>query len=207
MGLLREFSKRTALLRIAWATMVVAGFYFVIVHSSTPGDPGDPRNRWPSDSRVIRDPARANLVMFAHPRCPCTRASLSELERIMARCLGKVTAHVLFRRPSRTSAGWESTDTVRAAAAISGVRVLDDEEGAEAARFGAKTSGHVLLYDAAGNLRYSGGITVSRAHEGDSVGQRAVIGQLTEGSTQEQRAMVYGCALFDSCPDPRAKGR
>jgi hypothetical protein len=200
MGLLRGIPKGLTLLGIAWATLVVAGFSLVIKHTGTPGDAGNPLSRWPSGSHVIPDPGRANLVMLAHPRCPCMRAGLAELERIMARCRDKVTAHVLFRRPKRSSEAWEQTDIVRTAAAIPGVHVLDDEEGAEANRFGARTSGHVLLYDPTGRLCFSGGITPSRGHEGDSAGRRAVIEQLTQGWTPHPRAMVFGCPLFEECP-------
>jgi hypothetical protein len=33
--------------------------------------------------------------MFAHPQCACTRASLTELERIMMRAGDRIAAHVL----------------------------------------------------------------------------------------------------------------
>lgn len=184
---------------IAWAAVVGAGFLLLEVYKATPGVASDPSQRWPVASRLVADPARPNLVLFAHPRCPCTRASLSELERIMTRCQGLVTAHVLFVRPADSPGAWEQTALWRKASAIPGVRVLTDEGGAEAVRFGAATSGHVLLYSHAARLLFSGGITGSRGHEGDNAGRRAVIALLSRGQADQAQTAVFGCPLHDSC--------
>ena len=55
--------------------------------------------RWPESSRLRRVSDKHHLVMFAHPRCPCTRASIGELALIMARVHGRLTADVLFVKP------------------------------------------------------------------------------------------------------------
>jgi hypothetical protein len=191
---------------IAWALAAGAGFFSLETYRAIPGEDGDAPHRLPVDSRVQRDPVRATLVMLAHPRCPCTRASLAELERIITHCQGLVTAHVLFLKPGQSPKDWEKTDLWRTAAAIPNVRVLADEEGAEAIRFGVKTSGHVVLYDASGRLLFSGGITGSRGHQGDNPGCNTVISLLTRGRADRARAAVFGCPLFDRGPrcDERA---
>ena len=89
--------------------------------------------------------------MAAHPHCPCTRASIESLARIMTRCRGLVTAHVAFCKPAGFPGDWEQTDLWRSAAAIPDVEVFCDEEGREARRFGAATSGCVLLFSPAEN--------------------------------------------------------
>jgi hypothetical protein len=190
---------------IAWAMAAGAGFLFLETYRATPGEHGDPPRRTPVHSRLELDPVRANLVLLAHPRCPCTRASLAELERIITRCRGSVTAHVLFLRPGQAPEDWEKTDLWRTAAAIPDVRVLADEEGVEAVRFGINTSGHTLLYDAAGRLLFSGGITGSRGHQGDNPGSNSVISLLTGGRADRARTAVFGCPLFD--PRPRCDER
>jgi hypothetical protein len=136
--------------------------------------------------------------MAVHPRCPCTRASLAELGRLMARSQGRLVAQVLVRAPANDSNSWTRTDLWRAAEAIPGVRAIADPNGAEAAQFGLETSGHVLLYDAAGRLRFSGGITPARGHEGDNAGRVAILAVL-DGEDETgplARHVVFGCALF-----------
>jgi glyoxylase-like metal-dependent hydrolase (beta-lactamase superfamily II) len=146
--------------------------------------------------------------MVAHPHCPCTRASLAELERIIARCRGAVTAHVLFLKPGRSPQDWEKTGLWRTAAAIPDVRPVADVDGAEAVHFGARTSGHVLLYDPSGRLLFSGGITGSRGHQGDNPGRVAVIALIAGGRADPARTVVFGCPLFEPRPrcDERAEG-
>ena len=56
----------------------------------------------------------------------------------------------------------------RSAAAIPGVTVHVDHDGGEARRFGAETSGFVVLYDAHGELLFAGGITTGRGQAGDN---------------------------------------
>jgi hypothetical protein len=190
---------------IAWAMAVGAGFFLLEAHQATPGEVADPPRRWPVDSRLALDPARANLVLLAHPRCPCTRASLAELERVLARCPGSVAVHVLFWRPGRSPEGWARTSLWHSAVALPNVRVLDDEDGVEARRFGARTSGHALLYDAKGRLLFSGGLTGSRGHQGDNAGRGSVISLLARGRADRERTDVFGCPLFG--PRPRLEER
>jgi hypothetical protein len=180
---------------LAWAIGAGAGFFQLLRYAATPGPLTAPPGRWPEASGLRADPSRFNLIMLAHPRCPCTRASLAELDRLMARCRGRVAAHVLFLRPSHAPAGWERTGLWRAAAAIPGARVLADPGGVEAGRYGAMTSGHVLLYDRSGGLLFSGGITGARGHEGENAGSRAVVG-LVLGREGRSGADVFGCPLF-----------
>src|SRR4029078_12925735 len=64
-----------------------------------------------------------------------------------------------------------------------------------AARLGATTSGHVLVYGADGALLFSGGITSARAHEGDSIGQNAIVRALYGGKPPIDQTPVFGCGL------------
>ncbi len=68
--------------------------------------------------------------------------------------------------------------------------MLRDDDGAEAKRFGAETSGQTLLYDERGTLAFSGGITGSRGHAGDNAGRAsllALINRRAGRSARQQR--------------------
>lgn len=74
-------------------------------------------------------------------------------------------------------------------------RVLPDPDGRLAVSLGSLTSGGVALYDAEGRLRYQGGITGSRGHEGDNAGERAVI-EILRGRRDSHKSMpVFGCPI------------
>lgn len=182
---------------MAWLGMIVGGFVGLHTFETTPGTLGASSLRWPADSQLVRDPARPTLVMFVHPRCPCMHACLDELAQIMSRGQGHVSARVLVLRPSRFAEQWAHTSVWRSAQAIPGVEVLADVDGAEAARFGAETSGEVLLYNPAGVLQFRGGITWGRGMAGESIGRNAIVSIVNLGTADCHTTPVYGCALFD----------
>ncbi|PYQ17427.1 MAG: hypothetical protein DMF80_00745 [Acidobacteria bacterium] len=121
----------------------------------------------------------------------------------MARRPQPLVAYVLFLRPHDVSPDWDGTDLWASAAAIPGTTVLRDDEGVEAERFHALTSGLTLVYDPRGRLLFQGGLTSSRGHEGDSFGRRRIISLLTTGTADRTDSPVFGCALGHS-DRPRA---
>ena len=184
-------------LGVAWIASIAAGMKILVDYSTTPGEGDDPAPSWPEQSHLAAPHGRPVLVMFAHPRCPCTRSSIGELAVIMARCHDAVTAEVLFLKPDRAQAAWWKTDLWDSAAAIPGVSVTADERGAEARLFGAATSGETLLYDGQGRLLFSGGITGARGHFGDNDGLDAVVALVRGQHPAPSHTFVFGCALRD----------
>jgi hypothetical protein len=180
-----------------WLCAVAAGLAVLYDYENTPGPSAGAAQDWPAASRIPRDTQKPTLILFAHPWCPCTRATVSELEALMAQGGGRVTAVVLFARPAGSSGSWERTGLWRAAAAIPGVRVQADQDDREAALFGARTSGHALLYDPRGHLLFSGGISAARGHEGESAGRRSILALLGGDAAAPAQTPVFGCELHD----------
>lgn len=187
----------TVLLTMAWIAAVSLGLRTLLSYESAPGQVGTVPHDWPSASKIERASDRMTLIMLAHPHCPCTRASINELAQIMAQIQGKVRAHVLFLKPQDSDSSWDDTDLRRSAAAIPGVTVSSDVDGTEARLFGAETSGHALLFDSAGRRLFSGGITGSRGHSGDNVGESAIVALVNDHAAARTSTLVFGCALLD----------
>jgi hypothetical protein len=179
---------------------LAAGLLVVWDHELTPGPAGHPPSQWPAESRLRLKPDRATLVLFAHPHCPCTRASLEELARILSHGRERVGVYVLFLRPPGFTDEWARTDLWHSASLLPGVEALTDEDGAEARRFGARTSGEVALYDAAGRLRFHGGITPSRGHSGDNIGRDTIVALLRQDAADRSESPIFGCHLFSPAP-------
>jgi hypothetical protein len=179
----------------AWLLLVAAGFAALSDYSVRAGEQGFTPAHWPAGSMIAPIPGRNTLVMFVHPKCTCSRASLSELNEIMNADRGSVSAFVVFLHPRGAEAGWDQTESWAAAARLPNTTRLVDREGSEAARFGALVSGHTVLYDARGRLLFSGGITGSRGHAGDNMGRRTVLQLLAKSSSMPQRHAVFGCPL------------
>jgi hypothetical protein len=180
-----------------WLGTIGGGMGVLYAHEAGEGEAASAPRSWPEDGRIARDPVRHTLVMLAHPRCPCTRASIGELAILMRRLQGRLSATVLFVKPASVSPDWQASGIVASAARIPGVNVLVDEGGREAARLGAHTSGQVLLYGRSGQLEFAGGITPGRAHMGDNVGIDRIVSLVTRGDADRRLSSVFGCALFD----------
>ncbi len=181
---------------LLWLSIAVGGVFYLTRYKNTPADKdGSYPLIFPPVSRLERDPTRATLIFFAHPKCPCTRASIRELSRFMTIVNGNLQAYVIFSKPADESEEWTATDLRTSAEAIPNVVVLIDENERETKNFNAQTSGLTLLYDRDGNLRFEGGITASRGHEGDNAGSRAIFEIITEDAAKTAETAVYGCPL------------
>jgi hypothetical protein len=162
------------------------------------GAAADPPANWPVASRLKRDGARPTLILMAHPQCSCTSASLTELAEVLARVKSKPATYVVFLKPEGVAPDWIEGDLWRAAMRLPNVTVLRDDDGVEALRFGAATSGQTFLYDSRGTLVFSGGITGARAHPGDNVGRQTLLTALDGDVTSRSSATnVFGCPLFN----------
>jgi hypothetical protein len=182
---------------LAWLAAVSVGMWLLARYANSPAQESRPPAHWPAASGMRPDGIRPTLVMFVHPRCPCSEASLEELSRLLARCQGRVNAHVQFIQPKEMAPNWYQTPSWREAGKIPGVAEYRDDDGREAKLFRAKTSGDTALYDAKGNLLFHGGITVARGHAGDNVGLDAVEDMILGKPSLATTAPTFGCSLFD----------
>ncbi|HET6423851.1 MAG TPA: hypothetical protein VFG20_09225 [Planctomycetaceae bacterium] len=178
-----------------WVATVIAVFLAVWRYDSLAGSRQTTPVRWPAASGLTLQ-SSGTCVMFAHPRCPCTRASLQQLQDILS---GKPNWHsvqVVLFQPRSASPDWKHSDIVRTVDQMPRVLPYWDEDGRVAALFGAETSGHVVLYDADGRLQFSGGITGLRGHIGPNLGAES-LAAIGRGETAANRSTpVYGCSLI-----------
>ena len=181
---------------ILWLALLAGALAWMSYHTHRPGPTTAAPAYWPQNSKIARDRKVPTLLMFAHPRCPCTRATLGELAVFMAQAQGKVQAEVWFLKPVPAPYAWTNTDLWQTAAAIPGVSVHEDRDGREARLFGAETSGEALLYQTDGRLQFQGGITESRGHAGDNDGRAALAALVAGEPLSMVRTPVFGCPLF-----------
>jgi len=185
-----------ALIGAALTIAIVSGMGILWRYSLTQGVAGTPPALWPSQSRLARKSSSLTLVMVVHPHCTCTRASIGELEILMAQGRGRLKADEIFLKPPGFSDNWTKTGLWRSAAAIPGLSLVIDD-GREARLFGAATSGQTMVYGRNGRLAFSGGITAARGHYGDNARASAIASLLARPiSHGDRKTAVYGCALF-----------
>jgi hypothetical protein len=194
MSSLSRVRKRSHFLLAIWGFVVVSGILFLEAYAARPGDLGTRAGRWLAQSQIQLDDRRLNLLIFLHPQCPCSRASLGELAYIMDRCRDRVSVHaVLLGTPFLDR--WGQSEIARDLARLPTIRIYPDRGGVEARRFGVATSGHALLYDPGGQLLFSGGITSARGHAGDNCGRAAVLDHILNNKGGQAGSSVFGCPL------------
>jgi len=194
----RKISFGMVVALVLWLGIVCGATVKMIRYANAPGASDPAPATWPKESGIPHKDRTPTLVMFAHPHCPCTRASLGELERLLAQVPAQLNVHVVFLKPAGTPSDWDKADLWQKAASIPGVTVHRDDREIEARRFKAETSGQTLLYDAAGNLQFEGGITWARGHAGDNSGRTAILQLLREEPSNQVKTPVFGCSLFEA---------
>jgi hypothetical protein len=198
---LKSFRKHALILAAVglWLPAVSYGIHVMWRYATTPGQPAEPPRLWPGGEPIQRRQGQATLLLFAHPQCGCTRASLGELAILMAHAQGKLEAAVFFYRPTSEDSAWVRTDLWRTASAIPGVHAFEDRDAQMAKRFGVFTSGEALLYSATGKLLFEGGITAYRGHSGDNAGRTAITtlvhGVVPAEISAPVTTPVFGCSL------------
>ena len=174
-----------------WAVGIVYGLYEAAVYSSTSGDTIAGPTRWPANSELRRAGDRPTLLLTLHPECPCSRATLEELGRLLAQIASPLHVEILLYLPENRS-DWNRTPLVDHARSFPGVVIRQDANGLESQRFGMSVSGHTSLFDQDGQLLFSGGITRARGHAGDSPGRSAIVALLSGREPGTSRTPVFG---------------
>lgn len=180
-----------------WLAAIGYGGSQLFTHSLTPGLQADPSASWPAGADIQPATDRATLLAFLHPYCPCSTATLVELERLMVCCRDRVEVWAFLWTPASSGPEWVRASPLwEQAERISGIRVRGDTDGATARQFRSRTSGQVLLYTKGRVLSFKGGITPSRGHSGDSTGGDAIRSILSGQEPFTRSAPVFGCALY-----------
>ncbi|RCS49221.1 hypothetical protein DTL42_11835 [Bremerella cremea] len=190
-----------------WIGLIGIGFITLLAYQNTSGQATDSQLAWPNSTYIHRDSKRCNLLLFLHPRCTCSLATLKELARLQTHCQDKLAIQIVLFQPSHADHDWLDSQTVDLANQIPKTYTIIDKDGVEATRFGATTSGQVILFAPNGKRVFSGGITPSRAHEGDNLGSQAIEAYVCRGDLSVDQTKVFGCPLLGpgerSYPEPR----
>jgi hypothetical protein len=188
------------LLIAAWVLLVGFLCWALVAYSfKRDAKGGEAVAHWPVGTSLPTTPGRPTMLVFLHPKCPCSRATMSELERIwvLHSEQDKSSARLEFVVPVPPDAAndWLSTDTVEQAKRLDGATLVFDPGGVEAKRFGAIASGTVMWFDPAGDCLYAGGVTDGRGHEGGNAGRDSVEQLMRGEAPSEQSLPAFGCRL------------
>ena len=183
-----------------WVIAVAVSVYAVERYASRPGTASPVSMSWPESTQLTLAPDKPTALLFAHPKCPCTQATIREFQRIEARHPSAFETTVVFPVTPNLVEEWRDTRLVSEARNIQSAQIVFDNGGIESDRFACTVSGQVLLFAPDGHLLYSGGITAARGHEGMNGGQEAFEYQLTHPESPGTTFPVFGCGLVRNTP-------
>lgn len=181
-------------LAAVWLALLSVGFAALVAYSQTAGAKDSP-----PDS-ITADASSWYLFLGVHPKCPCTLATVSELERLLCRTSAEIYCSALVYVPGNEVPGdqhnFADTLLVDRLRNLPACEIVLDQDGQSAANLGILTSGSCVLYDGNGVLKFHGGITPSRGHEGDNLGTQAILALLQGEHSEVKSTEVYGCRII-----------
>lgn len=171
---------------VVWAVLAVSVIAGALEYDSRPGEPP---LRLPD--ATVAGPGLWSLILMIHPDCPCTKATMRNLSTILESTRIPIKAEIVAAMP-------EGYKGPRANLAIARSIVKSDlvvmSESSASERFGARTSGHLFVFDPDRNLVYSGGLTPARGAEDASSSLKwfqALVTQYPVASS----GPTFGCPL------------
>ena len=192
---------RTALLSmfiIGCAGNVLLGMSSLLEFSWQPGEEGTPPKEWPAELTSPVLDGQPLVMVFLHPKCPCSRATLDELSIAMNRVTARAQFIAVFEQPDQADKRWIETDIWNRAASITGLTRIIDIDSRLVKTFRVKTSGDTVVYSAEGKLLFHGGLTLGRDHRGENPGRVFVESLASDGTLLPCTSPVFGCPLCAS---------
>ena len=182
-----------------WAVLVSLGYGSMVFYSIAAAKSSTTVSTFPAVSKLSCH-AGLTLITFLHPQCPCSRATVSELEDLLAqnKLSTGLRTYAVVSRPSGCSEAFVRGPIIDSLSQIKNVQVVIDKDDVESKLFGAKASGQTLLFDGNGKCLFSGGITAARGEVGDNTGVEALRQYIAGGRASIRKTPVFGCSLESS---------
>ncbi|MCU0711848.1 MAG: hypothetical protein MUC43_07290 [Pirellula sp.] len=174
-----------------WSLLTFACF-FVVLPSVGKDEvlSAAPINQWPSTTKVSLGDSTQHLVVFVHPFCPCTRATLRNLDEALRDSDLKVS--VVQLRNEKLESSHAPISHIADLSRKNGWNLILDDNGVEARAFGAMTSGECMLFSSSGERLFIGGVTASRGHLGNNEGLDVLKGIVHRITTENRESAESG---------------
>lgn len=191
---------------IFWLLGTAYGFSFLLEHDFQSNDlPKTTAVNW---SEVLGDQSELSkqfsqhpltIVVAVHPKCPCTKATLQELQERTKFANVSVKTMVLAYTPAseKENPEWTKTPTLDLLQELPGASIVRDIDAGIAIRLRLEVSGAVLVTDQSGKTWLQGGITASRSCRGNCPGSIALEQILAGRLTRPVFSPVFGCRIKD----------
>ena len=181
---------------VLWLGAIGAGLGALAWYENSPAATEQPLTEWPGGSAIHRSQPRIDVGAVCPPTLPLHAGEpwrIEENRRPLPADRHSLDRVFQTRRSGRRlganrPVACGQRDSRRPCHGRSGRR--------RGARFHVTTSGQTLLYSAAGELLFSGGITFARGHAGDNAGRTAIESYSAGDSPGYRQTPVFGCPII-----------
>src|SRR5436305_10790590 len=101
-----QFKKAWVLAVLLWLGVIAAGYSFLLHYSFAAGKTIAAPAAIPPAMAPQGVSRKAQLFLALHPHCPCSRATLRELAKILTRAPAGAEVTVLMYKPNKQSDRW-----------------------------------------------------------------------------------------------------
>jgi hypothetical protein len=179
-----------------WLCLLVVIQVVAWSHDCTPNPSRQSAPAWPEQSHLPKVRGQFTVQMFVRDDCPCSLASLRELDRLLAGVpvnrVAQATIVFVGLAQDEREGLWDYVAT------LPRLNAIRDSSTEEARRFRVETSGTLTVHDQKGRLVFQGGLTVARGHEGESTAFSRLQDRLRRADSADAHVIrfpVFGCSL------------
>lgn len=180
---------------VVWGVTVFLGMQMLTSYSLDAIQAPTIPTQWPCDTNIERLIGQHQLLVFLHPKCSCSKATVTELHKALQNSKRSIAVTAVFFAPTGALANWTHGDLWDSCSQNFDGQCFTDSAGRESTRFGVQTSGHVMLFDEDGAQQFSGGVTSSRGHVGDNLGSNLIVQLLNGDTINTVEPPVFGCQI------------
>ncbi len=177
-----------------WGILIVCGAQVLISYTNARRNQPAFEDIDPASLAHFVGSSEYSLILFLHPKCSCSRATIRELKSVLSRAPQAYQLTVVMYCPEEKPESWTEGVNERLARRL-GPRKWVVDSGELFSRNHILDSGHVLCFDRNQELRFSGGVTVSRPHEGPNQARLALARILDGGPQAKVHFPVFGCSI------------
>ncbi len=148
-----------------------------------------------ADASTNGSAKESTVILFYHPHCPCTKATVNNFKTISENIEARVHLLALAYRPKDSNETWIETEITKQLREL-GFEIATDTDGTFCRQFDVYTSGHILVYESNERLVFNGGITTSRGHEGSNYALADFLKSIDGSRDANSVWPVFGCPII-----------
>ena len=187
-------SLKVIIITLIWLALFATAYYVLLKYDFKTTD--NKLKTMTQATQLKISEQKPTLIAFLHAKCPCSKASIHEINRLLASHSKELKTIFVFGKEEGLNLDWVKESDLYKEAQQMPVEIIIDTNNQEAKAFKAQTSGKVFLISPQRKILFQGGVTASRGHEGDNLGINAIQDILNGKEAKVDFQPSFGCLIY-----------